>query len=284
MNRRSLSRALAPVVRGFSALVALTAGLWVATPAIAQPQLTIGFDLGGTVIVDNVSVEDLNPTLGIVDFDGVYGTAGYDLKGRLCQICAPGPTVAGQLMPPIYSLTLTDFTAEAVPASSLMSPLIMRFNSAPFVGAFAPGTAVASLEAEVDSSLDLAIAANTDRINAFESSITDGVTFATVNITPPTGAALPMGNPLHPVGPTPPTAYAVSGLGPMATPAFNDPIISGRLEIGLGQVGDQLILPGSLEIGFTAVPEPSSVVLCVLGTLGLAVFGCRRRAARKRPA
>jgi hypothetical protein len=61
-----------------------------------------------------------------------------------------------------------------------------------------------------------------------------------------------------------------------------NPVIYGLIEFQLGQTGDQLIMPSSLEIGFTAVPEPSTVSLLGAGVVCLAGAAYRRRRAARR--
>ena len=253
-----------------SAAVALFIGLCAATAA-ATP-LEMNFD-GGAQIVDG-GAGDLDGLVnGKIDFSGVYGLAGYMVTGTLRESppFAAGTTISQQLTPPIYSLTLTNFTAEALPTSTLGAPLDMRYNSDPFVGGFLPGTAVDSLAAEVASSTASPIPAGTDALTNFFSIIGDNAT--SIVIAPATGASVPMSNPFYPGTGT--TAYPITGHGVAATPAYVNPTIYGLVQLTLGQVGDQFLMPSSAEIGFTAVPEPASIVLFALGLIALAVT--RRR-------
>jgi hypothetical protein len=261
----------------FLCLLSLTLLQSSAGPAWAQ--LQISFD-GGTSIFDGGAGDLDSVANGKIDFAGIYGLAGYQVSGTLRESppWAVGPSISQQLSAPIYSLTLTNFMAEAVSTSTLGTTLSLRFNSAPFVGAYPAGTAVDSLVAEVGSSTSSFVLPNTDLITAFQSIIADNSTSAM--ILPATGGILPLGNPVHPGPGT--TPYLVTGHGPTATPAFTNPVIYGFMELQLGQTGDQLIMPSSLEIGFTAVPEPSTVAL--LGTAMACLAGAavrRRRAARR---
>lgn len=259
------------------ALLALVLGGWLATPA--QAQLQISFD-NNTSIVDGGAGDLDSVANGKIDFSGVYGIAGYQVQGTLRESppWAVGPSISQQLSAPVYSLTLTNFMAEAVSTSTLSTTLSIRFNSAQFIGAYLAGTAVDSLVAEVGSSTTSVVLPSTDMITAFQSIIAD--TSTSTLILPPTGGILPLGNPLHPGPGT--TPYLVTGHGPIGTPAMVNPVIYGYMELQLGQLGDQLIMPSSLEIGFTAVPEPSTVSLLGAGVACLGGAAFRRRRATRR--
>lgn len=258
------------------AALALVLGCLSATPAWAQMQIM--FD-GSTTITDGGAGDLDFLTNGKIDFSGIYGNAGYQVSGTLRESppWAVGPTISQQLAAPIYSLTLTNFVAEALGTSILNTTMALRFNSDPFAGFHPAGTAIDSLVAEVGSATNSPIPAGTDSVITLMSIIADT---SGTQITPPTGAPLPMGNPFHPGPGT--TPYPVTGNGPTLTPPFVNPVIYGLVEFELGGVGNQLLMPSSLEIGFSPVPEPSTVSLLVVGVacLGGAAYR-RRRAAGK---
>lgn len=273
-RRAGCAFAFLPLLR--AALMALVLAGWLAAPA--QAQLQISFD-NNTSIIDGGAGDLDSVANGKIDFSGIYGFAGYQVQGTLRESppWAVGPSISQQLSAPVYSLTLTNFVAEAVSTSTLSTTLAMRFNSAPFIGTYLAGTAVDSLVAEVGSSTTSVVLPNTDLITTFQSIIADNST--STLILPSTGGILPLGNPLHPGPGT--TPYLVTGHGPIGTPAFVNPVIYGYMEFQLGQLGDQLIMPSSLEIGFTAVPEPSSIALAATGLACLVGVAVRRGKSRR---
>ncbi len=253
----------------------LVTGLGLPNPAMAQLQIWLD---GSTNIVDGGPGDTDLTVNGKIDFSGVYGNAGYMVSGRLQEspTWPVGSTVSQQLTSPVYSLTLTNFVAEAISTSILNTPLALRFQSDPFLGLFGPGLAVDSISAEVGNSLSTPVFPSTDLLISNMSIIGDA-SVSTV-LTPATGAPLPQGNPFHPGPGT--TPYLVSGDGPTALPPMINPTIYGLIQLQLGQSGDQFIMPSSYDIGFSAVPEPATAVLFGMGLLGLAA--CRARRARVR--
>lgn len=241
-------------------------------------QLQINF-IGGPTIFDG-GVGDLdNLTNGKIDFSGVYGPAGYQVSGTLQQSpnWPSGSSVSQQLNTPVYSITLTNFVAEALTTSTIGWPLAISFQSDPFVGVFGPGVGVDAMIAEVGHASGGLVPQNTDHLIFYDSAVTDGSTYTI--LAPSTGASLPMGNPFHVGFGT--TAYPVAGHGPTPLPPMTNPWIVGLIELTLGQVGDQFILPTSYEIGFSPIPEASSALLAALGSAGVLLLG---RLSRKRGA
>lgn len=256
-------------------IVTVLAGSLLDAPQ-AFGQMRVIFD-SLTVIFDGGAGDTDGVTNGKIDFSGVYGNAGYQVSGRLQETPSwpVGSTVAQQLTSPVYGLTLTNFTAEALGSSQLGSPLAINVQSDAFTGLYGPGTAADSLSAEVGHATSGVVPPNMDTLLYFESIVGDNVN--AIVIQPATGAPVPLGNPPHVGAGT--TPYPITGHGIQGTPGLVNPVLYGLIGLQLGQVGDQFIMPNSYEIGYSAalVPEPSTWVLAAMGFAALVWF--RRRTA-----
>jgi hypothetical protein len=237
--------------------------------------LLIGFD-NGPLITDGSGLDIDGVINDQIIFGGNYGTAGYWVSGTVRQSPAwpVGQSLSGYVPPITGGLTLTNFVAEAVAGSLIGTPLTVRYKG-DYLGAYAAGTAVDTLDAEVGNSASSPVPAGTDVITYYQSAVFDN--FSSVTILPATGGVIPLGNPFHPGPGT--TPYAVTGHGPVAVPAMTNPTILSSFQIILGAANNQFILPSSAEVGFTSelVPEPGSTTLALLGGAGLAVAAARSR-------
>lgn len=240
----------------------------------------IHFDNGAVVITDN-GLLDNNPVVGIIDFDSI-GTnpftlaSGYNVKGTVQNTA--GPSLTSLIAPITGAVTLTNFVADRPAAVPGGVTDIEFFDT---VIGTAPAVTVADvIAAEVANGTGAPVYLNNASGNAVPAgqvTITNWQGFISgAVVTNPFGPAPPIGNPslLAGSGTLP---FPLSGHGPSTLPGpWVNPVIGAFFSFQLGGVRDQLILPNSAEVGFTAVPEPSTYVLAVLGLAGVAL--ARRRA------
>jgi hypothetical protein len=209
--------------------------------------------------------------VGVIDFAGVYGPANYQVFGRLTDI--PGPTGISASSP--LSLTLTNFTATAIPISNLGMPMDVSIQSNTIIGSYLPGTATAQVSAEVGSASSSPIPAGTDSIQSLYSILSD--TTSQYPIANAFGATIPVPNPAFSGSGT--LAYPITGHTNSSIPLVTNPTLSGVITFTLGQLDDQFIMPSSYEIGYqaTPVPEPSTMILLGLAGVGAVIYGKKRK-------
>jgi hypothetical protein len=240
-----------------------------AFPSVSNATMQIVID--STVITDN-GAGDLNSTVGTIDFSGVYGTAAYAVVGRLTDT----PGVSGIALS-TYVLRLTNFSAQAVTGSVLGTPMNISIESNTFPAAIA-GTASDNITALVGNASGLSVPANTDMLLTFASVVNDGTMFP-YPISTVVSSPAPFGNPLFGGGLST-IAYPVSS-HTTAVPPTIFPTLLGAFSLSLGQIDDRFIMPTSYDIGLqiAAVPEPSSLVLLGIASLGVILVSKNRRRA-----
>lgn len=228
--------------------------------------LTIDFNFGALVINDQ-GVGDLNPAIGVLDFNTVVGN--YSLVGTIDLLAGPNQTAL--IGTPNANLRLTNFTAEALIGSP--GQMDIQFSHV-FAGTFTGITAADSLDAYVGHATGAPVPAGQDQICQWQGFVSGQIT-TPVNPGPP-----PYFNPFLPASSIPlPYPLVTHGPTPIAGPLTN-PAVGAYLCFDLQGVGDQLILYTSAEVGFAAVPEVSSLLLMGVAGSGLIVAGARRRRAR----
>jgi len=245
----------------------------------------IQFDSGAVVITDNGPL-DSNLAIGIIDFDSIGSNpftiaSGYDVKGTVQNTA--GPSLSSLITPITGAVTLTNFVADR-PLSAIGGITSIEFFDT--VIGTAPAVNVADvITAEVangngaatyfNNASGNAVPASQDTITTWQGYISGAI------ITNQFGTPPPIPNPNLPAGGGT-LPYPVFGHGPTLIPGpFVNPVIGAFFSFQLGGVRDQLILPSSAEVGFTAVPEPSAAVLAIVGLIGLAL--CGRNAAGPKP-
>ncbi|MFO0944421.1 MAG: hypothetical protein U1D30_00515 [Planctomycetota bacterium] len=227
--------------------------------------LMIDFNFGALTINDN-GLGDLNPLIGILDFNTVVGN--YSLIGRLDLLA--GPNQVSLIGSPNANLRLTNFTAEALIASAgVMDIDFSHF----FPGTFNGIIAADSLDAYVGHATAAAVPVAQDSILQWQGYVSGQIT------TLPVPGPPPYTNPFLPASSVPlPYPLVTHGPTPIASPLTN-PAVGAYFSFDLRGAGDQLILYTSAEVGFTAVPEASSFVLA--GAAGLALIMARGKRMRK---
>lgn len=238
--------------------------------------VSITFD-NNLTITDNQIGFDLNPAIGIIDFDstasGTLTASGYDVKGTVTINGSGGSLVN---LPNATVLSLTNFVAD-VNGNTPGQQVIIDFSHTYMIGAL-NGNFADGLTAEVangnnepvfnNGTNSLAVMPGTDIIDAWYGYVSGAV------ITPALGNPPPILNPFQPAGGGS-TAYPFYGHGPTFFSTFN-PVVGGHLEFMLGSADSQLILPTSAEVGFSAVPLPAAAWLLGSGLIGLAGIAQRR--------
>lgn len=225
--------------------------------------LTIDFNFGALVITDN-GIGDLNPTIGILDFNTVV--ANYSLLGTLDLLAGPNQTAL--IGSPNANLRLTNFTGEAlVNAAGQMDIEI----SHTFAGTYTGITAADSLDAYVGHATGAAVPAAQDQICQWQGYVSGQIT------TLPVPGPPPHFNPFLPASSIPlPYTLVTHGPTPITGPLTN-PAVGAFFCFDLGGVGDQIILYTSAEVGFTAVPEINSLLLVGMAGSAMLVVSRRRR-------
>jgi hypothetical protein len=241
----------------------------------------IQFDGGAVVITDN-GLLDGNPAIGTIDFDSIGSNpftiaSGYDVKGTVQNTA--GPSLSSLIAPITGAVTLTNFVADR-PLSAIGGITDIEFFDT-VIGSALAVTVADIISAEVANGNGAAtylnnasgnpVPASQDTITTWQGFISGAI------ITNQFGTPPPIPNPNLPAGGGT-LAYPVFGHGPTLIPGpFVNPVIGAFFSFQLGGVRDQLILPSSAEVGFTAVPEPSTAVLAIVGLVGFALYGRKRR-------
>jgi len=262
---------------------ALTLALAACVLASPDSALAVGiqFDNGAVVITDNGPLDN-NPAVNIIDFDSIGANpfviaSGYNVKGTVQN--TGGPSLASLIAPITGAVTLTNFVADRPLAAPGGITDVEFFHT---VVGTAPAVTVADvINAQIANGTGAPVYLNNASGNAVPSGQTTITTWqgfiSGAVITNPFGSPVPIPNPNLPAGGgTAP--FPVSGHGPALIPGpFVNPVIGAFFSFQLGGSRDQIILPTSAEVGFSAVPEPSTAVLALVGLMGLTLYRRKRR-------
>jgi|GEM_PF-1920923 len=241
----------------------------------------IQFDNGAVVITDNGPL-DSNSAIGIIDFDSIGSNpftiaSGYDVRGTVQNTA--GPSLSSLITPITGAVTLTNFVADR-PLSAIGGITDIEFFHT-VIGSALSVTVADVITAEVangngaatyfNNASGSAVPASQDTITTWQGFISGAI------ITNQFGTPPPIPNPSLPAGGGT-LPYPVFGHGPTLIPGpFVNPVIGAFFSFQLGGIRDQLILPSSAEVGFSAVPEPSTALLAFVGLVGLTLYGRKRR-------
>lgn len=233
-------------------------------PLTSASAVTIDFNNGALVITDN-GVGDTNLAFDVIDFNTNVG--GYQMQGTVDT--GAGTNLTNLIGVPNGSVRLTNFTAEAT--ANGLGLLDIQFSHT-VLGTYAGVVAADSLDAFVSHATAAPVPFGNDIISVWQGFVSGIV------ITPTLPGPPPYLNPNLPPS-SPPLPYPVVTQGPMAlTPLITNPVFGAYFSFDLGSTGDQLLLFNSAEVGFSAVPEPSTIVLVGLALAGLPLL--RRRMKR----
>jgi hypothetical protein len=235
---------------GAIALVALTSLL---TPLSAMAGLMI--NVGGEVITDN-GPGDTNLTAGVIDFN-VEDKPGYSVHGTLKEIIDPGISA---------KLILTDLSIESTAATASDT---ISFSSDPFPVIGPPSTATVHLDGQYGTSVAVPISNSLIRLDGFA----NGSLF--IGTVDPAGAKNQAPNVLFGPGTAAGKPDVTKDLGVGVTE------LDGKLDFTVSN-SDRIFLPDSATVSDAGVPEPSSLMLAVIGAAIL--LGYRGLAPRIRAA
>lgn len=231
--------------------------------ALASPLLgtntasavTIDFNTGALTINDN-GAGDTNLAVDIIDFNTIVG--GYLLQGTVDT--GAGTNLTNLIGVPNGTVRLTNFTAEATAPG--LGQLDINFSHT-VAGTFLGVIAADSLDAYAAHATAAPIPAGNDSITVWQGYVS-GIVITGVTPGPP-----PYFNPPVPAS-SPALPYPVVSHGPMPlTPLITNPAFGAFLSFDLQSTGDQLLLFTSAEVGFSVVPEPSTLVLFGVSLAGL---------------
>jgi len=253
---------------------------------IAPAARAVVVNVDGQVIADQ-GFWDLDPTVDAVRFDstdpfqGFTTSSGIDAKGDVV-LAGPGGALAA-ILPTGPRLVLTNFVADRYQP---LAPGPASFNIV-FSHTFAtmiPGifTAADVVQAFQDDGSGLVVyfpggspvLAGEDAILAWQGYVNS------VAIPGPFGPAPPIPNPAGLGNPYPLYGHGASVMS-LLPGALIQPTLVGDLTFSLGGPRNQFILQNSAEVGFSAVPEPTTALLLGVGCAALgARRGRRRQTAR----
>lgn len=247
--------------------IASIAALATATPAAAL-EVFFQWGTGSLTIVDNDKNWDTNNTKGVIDFGPII-LPDYTVQGTVDL--GSGPNLSSVIGTPSASLRLTNFQAEATTIPQFPLRVGMREN---LTGTYSNLIGGDAIDAYVGNSFGSAVPAGQDEL-VFWQGYLGILTFGSAN-----GPNPPIPNPLLPANSTP-LPYPSYGHGPWALPGtYTNPLLGADLYFHLGGQGDLFILYTSAEVGFTIVPEPSTLALALTAGGALVAAAIRRRRSK----
>jgi len=226
------------------------------------PASAIDIIFNNILTISDNGAGDLNAAANILQFNTFM--AGYQMAGTIDLLTGSGQSAL--IGSPTANVRMTNFTATAV--GTPPNPMFLKFQHQ-FTGSFPTIVAGDSLDARASHATGAPVPAGVDNILDWQGFVDADSIFPLAPGVPP------FPNPALPPS-SPPLPYTVVTHGASTMPnSYNNPTIGAYLTFQLGANGNQIELPSSAEVGFVAVPEPSTFALAGLGAVG--VFAMYRR-------
>ena len=234
----------------------------------AAPVSAIDISFNNILTINDNGAGDLNAAANILQFNTFM--AGYQMSGTIDLLTGAGQSAL--IGSPTANVRMTNFVATAV--GTPPNPMFLKFQHQ-FTGSFPTLVAGDSLDARASHATGAPVAGGVDNILDWQGYV-DGD-----SIFPLAPGVPPFPNPALPAS-SPPLPYTVVTHGASMMPnSYTNPTIGAYLTFQLGANGNQMQLPSSAEVGFVAVPEPSTFALAGIGAVG--VFAMYRRNRRRSP-